>query len=292
MTTGPDRREEDPPSRVVAEAVQAGDEAEALLPGGDVTDGVVRVGKTVRRPVGPHSRLVHHVLAHLDQVGFPGAPRFLGLDAKGREVLTFVAGEVAGRPWPAWVADEQRIASVARLVRSYDDAVAMLPLPGFCSGSQLPTAVGMPASIAAPAEFLGHMDVTPENVVFRDSVAVALIDFDEVRPATRTEEVGNVLLWWAPLMPIEDRELVLRDVNPIARAKILVDAYGLSGLDRELLVPVIRNTADRAWHLMKHRADSLGGGWRRMWDAGVGDRILRRQEWLGAHDQELRDAVA
>ena len=137
MTTGPDRREEDPPSRVVAEAVQAGDEAEALLPGGDVTDGVVRVGKTVRRPVGPHSRLVHHVLAHLDQVGFPGAPRFLGLDAKGREVLTFVAGEVAGRPWSAWVADEQRIASVARLVRSYDDAVAMLPLPGFCSGSSV-----------------------------------------------------------------------------------------------------------------------------------------------------------
>jgi len=29
-----------------------------------------------------------------------------------------------------------------------------------------------------------------------------------------------------------------------------------------------------------------------MWDTGVGDRILRRQEWLRVHDQELRDAVA
>jgi Ser/Thr protein kinase RdoA (MazF antagonist) len=136
------------------------------------------------------------------------------------------------------------------------------------------------------------MDVTPENVVFRDGVAVALIDFDLVRPATRTEEVGNVLLWWAPLMPMGDREPVLRDVDPFARAKVIVDAYGLADADRDLLVPVIQNTADRAWHQMKHRAEHLGGGWRRMWDEGVGDRILRRQKWLDVHDQDLRDAVA
>ena len=292
MTASLNRHDADPPATAVAQVPQAGDEAEVPLPGGDVTDGVVRVGDTVRRPIGPHSRLVHDVLAHLDRVGFSGAPRFLGFDAKGREVLTFVAGEVAGRPWPAWVADEQRIASVARLVRSYDDAVATLPIPESSTGIEFAAPVGMPASIAGPAELLGHMDVTPENVVFRNSVAVALIDFDLVRPATRTEEVGNVLLWWAPLMPIEDREPVLRDVDPVARAKMLVDAYGLSGLDRELLVPVMRNAADRTWYLMKHRADHLGGGWRRMWDAGIGDRIVRRQKWLAVHDQELRDAVA
>lgn len=291
MTASPDRRGADPSSGVVAEGLPAGDEAEVPLPGGDVTDGVVRVGNTVRRPVGPHSWLVREVLAHLDRVGFTGAPRYLGLDAQGREVLTFVAGEVAGRPWPAWVADEQRIASVARLVRSYDDAVATLAIPAPRAGTQVAAPVGMPASIAGPAELLGHMDVTPENVVFRDSVAVALIDFDLVRPATRTEEVGNVLQWWAPLMPIDDREPVLRDVDPLARATTLVDAYGLSDPDRQLLVPVMLNAADRTWHQMKHRADHLGGGWRRMWDAGVGDRILRRQEWLAVHAQELHDAV-
>jgi len=32
-----------------------------------------------------------------EDAGFPGAPRFLGIDAAGREVLTFVPGEVAGR---------------------------------------------------------------------------------------------------------------------------------------------------------------------------------------------------
>ena len=42
------------------------------LAGGDVTEGVVRVGDTVRRPVGPHSPLVHALLAHLESAGFEG----------------------------------------------------------------------------------------------------------------------------------------------------------------------------------------------------------------------------
>jgi hypothetical protein len=40
------------------------------------------------------------------------------------------------------------------------------------------------------------------------------------------------------------------------------------------------NLADRSWHLMRWRAQQLGGGWARMWDEGVGDRILRRRAWL------------
>ena len=77
-----------------------------------MTEGVVRVGDTVRRPVGPHSPLVHALLTHLESIGFEGAPRFLGIDHAGREVLSYVDGEVAGRPRPPWIADEARLASV------------------------------------------------------------------------------------------------------------------------------------------------------------------------------------
>ena len=78
--------------------VDKADEAEMPLAGGDVTEGVVRVGNTVRRPVRPHSPLVHALLAHLESAGFEGAPRFLGIDGSGREVLSYIDGEVAGPP--------------------------------------------------------------------------------------------------------------------------------------------------------------------------------------------------
>ncbi|MEO3796453.1 hypothetical protein ABGB14_40175 [Nonomuraea sp. B10E15] len=77
--------------------------------------------------------LVHALLRHLEEAGFAGAPRFLGIDAAGREVLTFVPGEVAGRPRPEWIADEERLASVGRLVRAYDDAKPVARVDEMCN---------------------------------------------------------------------------------------------------------------------------------------------------------------
>ena len=55
--------------------------------GGDVTEGVVRAGATVRRPRGEHSASVALYLRHLELVGFGGAPRWLGVDERGRDLL-------------------------------------------------------------------------------------------------------------------------------------------------------------------------------------------------------------
>jgi hypothetical protein len=67
-------------------------DAEELLPGGNVTAGVVRVGDRVRRPAGPHTPALHALLAFLRAAGFEGAPRPLGIDDRGREVLSYVPG--------------------------------------------------------------------------------------------------------------------------------------------------------------------------------------------------------
>ena len=51
-------------------------------------------------PTGPHTAYVHALLRHFERVGFEGAPRALGFDDRGREVLTYVEGEPALEPLP------------------------------------------------------------------------------------------------------------------------------------------------------------------------------------------------
>jgi hypothetical protein len=267
-------------------------QVEIPLAGGDVTEGVVRVGDTVRRPVGPHSPLVHALLTHLESVGFEGAPRFLGIDGAGREVLSYVVGEVAGRPRPPWIADEARLASVGRLVRAYDDAaVSFAPPPGVLPGPSPAEPAGLPPAPAYPPELIGHVDITPENVVFRNGRAHALIDFDLARRATRADEVFNAMLWWGPLFDPRDVDPPLRHVDVPRRVRILADSYGLSGTDRERIMEVAVLLTRRAWYVMKQRAQTQGGGWQRMWDEGVGDVIKRREAWLDRHAATLTAAL-
>jgi hypothetical protein len=269
-----------------------GSEREVPLLGGDVTEGVVRVGSTVRRPVHANSPLVHALLLHLEQVGFDGAPRFLGIDGVGREVLTYVEGEVAGRPRPAWIADEDRMVSVARLVRAYDDAAASFVVPpGAEPAPGMPEPPGTPPPPPYQPELIAHVDITPENVVFREGAAVALIDFDLAKWATRADEIYNMMRWWAPLGEPADEDPLLRDVDVPRRCRLLADAYGMSEADRDRLVAVGIARTRRSWYLMKQRAEVDGGGWLRMWNEGVGDQITRRLAWLERNADTLRAAL-
>ncbi len=100
-----------------------------------------------------------------------------------------------------------------------------------------------------------------------------------------------MLLWWAPLMPAPDREDVVRDVDVFGRAALVVSAYGLGRADRALIASATLNSTERTWHAMRHRALHRGGSWQRLWDQGLGDRLIRRRQWLEQHGTELHHAV-
>src|SRR4051794_8932959 len=81
---------------------------------------VFRAGDRLYRPAGPWTTTVHALLRHLEQVGFDGAPRLVdgGLDPSGRQVLTYVDGELV-HPY-AW--SDDAIVAVGRMLRRLHDA--------------------------------------------------------------------------------------------------------------------------------------------------------------------------
>jgi hypothetical protein len=81
--------------------------------GDGVTHGIVRIRDTVRRPVRPFTATIQAYLAHLHQAGFTAAPVPLGIDEQGREMLSFVPGDIPREPLPAETAGENVLVALA-----------------------------------------------------------------------------------------------------------------------------------------------------------------------------------
>ena len=95
---------------------------EQAFHGGRQTVGITRIGDTVRRPRHARSDLVHAVLRHLEVAGFDGAPRLLGINEHGREVLTYIDGKTIDSS-PVSLSDG-RLVSAAQLIRRFHDTTA------------------------------------------------------------------------------------------------------------------------------------------------------------------------
>ncbi|GGK88733.1 trifolitoxin immunity protein [Planomonospora parontospora subsp. parontospora] len=252
---------------------------EIPLLGGDVTEGVVRVGETVRRPTRPSTPSVHALLRHLEAEGFDGAPRVVGLDERGREVLTYLDGESGVRPLPEYAVTDEALAALAGLLRRFHDAAETFRPPRDAvweDGSNDDRA----------AELVGHCDVNLDNVLFRDGLPYAFIDFDLARPTTRLFDVVTTLRHWAPLADPVDLDPAQRELAVGPRLRLFCDAYGLPARDRRRLLDLARLRFSRSYVIMRTRA-AAGGGWARMWAEGAGARIRRAGAWLDEHQDEL-----
>ncbi|MGW9348955.1 phosphotransferase enzyme family protein [Nocardiopsis flavescens] len=258
---------------------QDGPEALPLV-GDGVTPGIVRVGDTVRRPLRPFSGTVQAYLAHLHRNGFTDAPVPLGTDEQGREVLTYVPGDVPREPLPAETAGEDVLAALARLIRRLHEAAAGWTPPADATWGGIPgsAAAGREAVEGAP-ELVGHRDYCPGNVVFRDGLPAALIDFDLARPTTRLYEIANALYWWVPLLDPRDRAPGFADLDAARRVSVFVDAYGLTGRRRAELVPLATRMIHR-FHTSARAAADRDPVFHRLWEEGVKDRMPRAESWI------------
>ena len=92
------------------------DDREIVLLGGRANaDNVVRVGDEVARPTHPQTPFVEHFLRHLRSAGLAIVPEPLGVDARGRQRLSFLDGTAPTSPYPDWAFDQGLLVDVATL---------------------------------------------------------------------------------------------------------------------------------------------------------------------------------
>ncbi|OLO26093.1 aminoglycoside phosphotransferase [Streptomyces sp. MNU77] len=176
-----------------------------------MTEGVVRVDDSVRRPVTESSAFVADLLKIFELKAFKGAPRYLG-QADGMDIFSFLPGEVPAR-FQVW--EDGQVSAAGVLLRAMHDATR---------GSKL----------AGRSPVVCHHDAGPNNAVFVDGVPTAWIDFDTAAPGSPLEDLGYAAWTWC---------IASKCTVPVERqaeqVKILTDAYGLQGPERGAVVDAI-----------------------------------------------------
>jgi len=198
---------------------------EQTLAGGNA-GGAVRVGGTVRRVAGSWTPSVHALLRHLERVGFAGAPRALGFDERGREVLSFLPGNTVGnaRPWPSWVHSDDALIQVADWARSYHAAVANFEPAADASWQE--------GGQWRPGLLVGHNDAAPYNAAWDDQGRLlGFFDWDFAAPVSLDWDLAFIAFAWVPL---HAREVVASegftffDERP-RRLRLFLERYGWEG---------------------------------------------------------------
>jgi hypothetical protein len=237
------------------------EEPERPLRGGFV-NAVVRVGDTVRRPAPKAAGFVRDLLRYLEGCRWPGAPRYLGVDERGREILTFIEGHVAWEAsQPADVRSAESLVRVAQLLRQFHDLTSQ-------------------SELAGDEEVVCHNDLSPKNTVYRDMGQglrpVAFIDWDIAAPGARIHDVAHVCWQYVGLGP------EVADVADAARlVRVVADAYGL--VDRAGLVETILWWQDRCWRGIEAAAEAGEPAMVRLRELGAAAEVRVAHRWTTGH---------
>lgn len=263
-------------------------EPEIPLSGGSHSK-VVQVGQTVRRSSRSQavSSSVFDLLRHVEREGFTGAPRALGFDDQGREILTYIEGEVAaqrkpghpgGGDLPAYVWHDDVLVHLGTLIRAYHDAAATFPWAG--REWLLET--------RQPVETICHNEIFPWNTVFQAGLPVAFIDWDTAAPGPRAWELGLIAWFWVPFWHDELCQaagLPTGVAEKARRFRLLLDAYRI-----EPDIGIIHAGIERVQQFLEHmrRLAAEGSEWEvAMARRGVFDEMALNIEWVVKHAAAL-----
>lgn len=240
-----------------------------------MTQGLVRVGQTVRRPSGPWTAAVHSLLTHLADVGYDGAPKSLGLDNQDRHVVEWIDGEAA-YPFLTPGDNGQELHEVGRLIREFHTA----------AGSFVPPTDAVWNVLIEPDEcnLIIHHDLAPWNFV-RGGARAVFIDWDLAAPGSILWELAWSVHGFVPL----------RHEVPISvamtRLAHLVAGYGLDEADRERLVALLPRRALAMFHVLQRGYEHGVEPWATLWREEHGTAWAQSAQFAQHHAADLRRAL-
>ena len=252
-------------------------EEEIALTGGNLST-VLRVGDTIRRSAGPWTPTIHALLLHLERVGFEGAPRALGVDDEGREILSYIKGDVFRYPPPPFVWSDETLVAAAQLVRQYHDAVL-----DFDPGKEARWQFAIVPQRGG--QIICHCDIAPHNTVFVEDKPVAFIDWDGAAPADPIWDVAYAVWHYVPLW--EDPAITIE--RRAERILLFCDSYGLT--DRSRLLATVRQRQGALYEMIVKRGSAGEPGWKEQLRDGQAEAKLRDMDYLDRHRNALEVAL-
>jgi Phosphotransferase enzyme family len=257
---------------------------EEKLTGGNVS-AVYRLEDTVRRELKPESHKIHKLLKHLETKGFRHAPAFLGIDEKGREILSFIEGEAGNYPLKEYMWSDEALEEIAYMLRLYHDAVSDFPF----DESWQPI-----DNTPEPYEVLCHNDFAIYNIIFNHKKPVGIIDFDVAGPGPRLYDIAYTLYTCVPLSRhyhTEAGEEVLyqsdKDAERIKRrVQLFFEAYGMDF--EEDFVDMVLLRLEGLCKTIKRKAAEGDAAFQKMLEEGHVEHYEKDIAFVREHGEEWK----
>ena len=235
-------------------------ENEEILTGGEF-DNVYRSGDTGKSRVEKDSPKIHKLSKHLENKGFSYAPKYLGIDEKGREILSFIEGEAGNYPLKEYMWSNDVLKEIAKMLRLYHDSVS-----DFSFDDSWESIDNTPQ----PFEVLCHNDFAIYNIIFNHQKPVGIIDFDIAGPGPRLWDIAYTLYTCVPLSRVHHSETgeavyynPLKDADHIKqRVKLFFESYGIEGMEKGFLEMVLLRLEGLCKYMRKKSRYSLCASYR------------------------------
>jgi len=195
---------------------------------------VWRHGNVIVKDAHPWTKTVHSLLAYLERIGFNASPTMVGsgFNSQGKETLTYIPGSfMTVGQWSL-----QGATAIGQLLRRLHEATSSYKPPA--------DACWHPwygRSMGSHKQIISHCDIAPWNIVVRDGLPIAFIDWDFAGPVDPMIDLAQACWLNAKLYDdiVAKREGLSSAEDRAIQLRAVVDGYGLSNHQRNVLMELM-----------------------------------------------------